>query len=271
MQNRQAALTRVATLVLAVLTAACVEAGTDPDVATSIEIDTIPYPSIVAGDSLRDEDGVVIPIPVQAFNSRNEALPQAPITFIVADTGTGLSIDGGGRVYADPTLAPDTLPHGPVRIVAQVGRLQSLARTLYITSRPDSIAPITPAVDTVAQPNGTTAIFSSDSLAVRLLTVLPEGTTDSVGFWLVRFELGDAQGAPVDTGYARLVGGTEVRSDRDTTNAAGVAARRVRVNISGYPAGAESDTLVITASARYRGQPVAGSPVQFMLVVRPSP
>ena len=265
------ALHRVTVAAAAVLLAACVETGTDPEVATSIEIDSLPFPSIVAGDSLRDEAGNILTIPVQAFNSRNEPLPQAPITFIVADTGTGLTIDAEGRVYADAALVPDTLPHGPVRIVAQVGQLQSIARTLFITSRPDSLAPVTPLVDTVTQLNATTAVFVSDTVAVRLLTLLSEGVTDSVGFWLVRFQLTDAQANPVDTAYARLVATGDVRTETDTTNQAGVAARRVRVNISGYPPGAESDTLLITASARYRGQPVAGSPVQFTLVVRPSP
>ena len=262
---------RITLLAAASLLAACVEAGTDPEVATSIEIDSIPFPSIVAGDSLRDEDGDILTIPVQAFNSRNEPLPQAPITFIVADTGTGLTIDSEGRVYADAGLTPDTLPHGPVRIVAQVGQLQSIARTLFITSRPDSLAAVTALVDTAARSDGTTAVFQSDSMAVRLLTLLPDGATDSVGYWLVRFELTDAQSLPVDTAYARLVATGDVRTETDTTNTAGVAARRVRVNISGYPPGAESDTLLISASARYRGQPVAGSPVQFTLVIRPSP
>lgn len=265
------ALRRIPLLAAALLAAACVEAGTDPEVATSIEIDTIPYPSVVAGDSLRDEAGMVIPIPVRAFNSRNELLPQAPITFIVADTGTGLTIDSEGRVYADPTLTPDTLPHGPVRIVAQVGQLQSIARTVFITSRPDSLAPVTPAVDTMTQPSGTTAVFTSDTLAVRVLTLGAEGVSDSVGYWLVRFELTDAGLAAVDTAYARLVASGDVRSETDTTGVLGVAARRVRINISGYPAGQESDTLLIRASALYRGQPVAGSPVQFTLIVRPSP
>ncbi len=265
------ALRRLALPFAAAIFAACVEAGTDPEVATSIEIDTIPYPSIVAGDSLRDEQGNVIAIPVQAFNSKNEPLPQAPITFIIADTATGLVIDAEGRVFADPDLVPDTLPHGPVRIVAQVGQLQSLARTLFITSRPDSMAAVSAAIDTAAQPNVGTAVFFSDTLAVRLLTLLPEGATDSVGYWLVRFELTDAQSAPVDTAYARLVATGNVRTELDTTGVAGVAARRVRLNISGYPAGQETDTLLVNASALYRGQPVAGSPVQFTLIVRPSP
>ena len=121
------ALLRLILAFAVIASAACVEAGTDPEVATSIEIDTIPYPSIVAGDSLRNDAGIVVPIPVQAFNSRNEPLPQAPITFIVADTAAGLVIDADGRVFADPALTPDTLPHGPVRVVAQVGQLQSTA------------------------------------------------------------------------------------------------------------------------------------------------
>ena len=250
--------------------AACVEVGTDPEVATSIQIDSLPYPSIVAGDSLRDEDGVVRAIPVQAFNSRNEPLPQAPVTYIVADTGTGLSIDDEGRIFADSALTSDTLPFGPVRLVAQVGSLQSQARSIYITWRPDSLDRVTAAVDTIIQPSVTTAVFTSDSLAVRLLNVSPTGAVRNVGFWLVRFALTDNRGMPVDTSYARLVAGDRL-SVVDTTNRSGVAARRVRVNISGYPAGAASDTLLITASARYRGQPVAGSPVQFTLIVQPSP
>lgn len=269
--NPAPALRRCSLLAAALLAAACVEAGTDPEVATSIEIDPIPWPSIVVGDSLRDEAGTAIPLPARAFNSRNEPLPQAPITYIVADTGTGLTIDAEGRVYADPALAPSTLPYGPVQIIAQVGRLQSIPRPLYITSRPDSLAAISPAVDTVTQTTGTTAVFTSDSLAVRLLTIGPEGVSDSVAYWLVRFELSNPGQGAVDTAYARLVGSGDVRTETDTTNVLGVAARRVRINISGYPAGQESDTLLITASARYRGQPVAGSPVQFTLIVRPSP
>ena len=252
-----------------IATAACVEAGTDPEVATSIQIDTLPFPSIVLGDSLRDTAGVVRGIPVLAYNSRNEPLPEAPITFIVADTGTGLSIDSEGRVFADAETGPDTLPYGPVRIIAQVGGLQSIARTIFITARPDSFERVSAPVDTATQPNGTTAVFTSDTIAARVLTMLPGGGTGPVAYWLVRFELTDAQLQPVDTAYARLVSGN-VRSEIDTTGRTGVASRRVRVNISGYPANAESDTLLVTASASYRGQPVPGSPVQFMLIVRPS-
>lgn len=263
-------ISRVALLFAVAGAAACVEVGTDPEVATSIQIDSLPYPSIVAGDSLRDDDGIVRAIPVQAFNSRNEPLPQVPVTYLVADTGTGLSIDGQGRIFADSTLTSDTLPFGPVRLVAQVGSLQSQARSLYITWRPDSLNRVTAAVDTMLQPSVTVAVFTSDSLAVQLLNVSGTGAVRNVGFWLVHFTLTNARGAPVDTSYARLVAGERL-SVVDTTNRSGVAARRVRVNISGYPAGAVSDTLLITASARYRGQPVAGSPVLFTLIVQPSP
>ena len=263
-------LRRVAALMLLVVTTACVEVGTDPEVATSIQLDSLPYPSIVAGDSLRDDDGVVQPLPVQAFNSRNELLPEAPVTYVIADTGTGLSIDAEGRVFADSALTPDTLPFGPVRLIAQVGSLQSQSRSIFITWRPDSLERVSAAVDTVTQPSVVTAIFTSDSLAVRVLNVPAGGSVRNVAWWLVHFTLTDARGAQVDTSYARLVAGERL-SVVDTTDRTGLASRRVRINISGYPAGAASDTLLITASARYRGQLIAGSPAQFTLIVRPSP
>ena len=44
---------------------ACIDLSTDPDEIVAIEFQDFPWPSIVAGDTLRDASGAVVPLTVR--------------------------------------------------------------------------------------------------------------------------------------------------------------------------------------------------------------
>ncbi|HSU96608.1 MAG TPA: hypothetical protein VLI40_05220, partial [Gemmatimonadaceae bacterium] len=75
---------------------------------------------------------------------------------------------------------------------------------------------------------------------------------------------------PSDTLLAQLVTRDGARkSTLDTTDATGTSQRRIRLR----PLSLKSvnDSVVVVATVRYRGIPVAGSPVRFVVQVKPHP
>jgi hypothetical protein len=75
--------------------------------------------------------------------------------------------------------------------------------------------------------------------------------------------------AITDTSVASLWTTASHVSVIDTTGADGTASRILRVRSLGLPTLTESVTVV--ASVRYRGAPVRGSPVSFVVQLRPKP
>ncbi|HSU97331.1 MAG TPA: hypothetical protein VLI40_08875, partial [Gemmatimonadaceae bacterium] len=79
---------------------ACAEINTDPNFAAAIAIDTLPFPSIVANDSLRDSLGVARPLHGSVFNIEGNVLSSIAVSFRTPDSGA--TIDSvSGYVVAD--------------------------------------------------------------------------------------------------------------------------------------------------------------------------
>jgi hypothetical protein len=55
----------------------------------------------------------------------------------------------------------------------------------------------------------------------------------------------------------------------DTTDASGIAGRKIRLHPLGLTSGTEVDSIVVNATAKYRGAPVPGSPVRLVLLFKP--
>jgi len=53
----------------------------------------------------------------------------------------------------------------------------------------------------------------------------------------------------------------------DTTDASGIAARRIRLNPAKLTA--LTDSIIVNASVKYRGANIRGSPVRLVLKVKP--
>jgi hypothetical protein len=243
-----------AILAAGALAAGCTDIDTGPNVATSIEFSALPFPAVVAGDTLRDTSGLAAPLRAIVFNSDNEEIVDAPAryaaleTVVTVDSVTGVLVAGPN---ADTTT----------RVVAYVGSLQAAPLRLSLVPRPDSVGP-SGTIDTLRYSVIDTTQNLSGDLAVR---VVHHGTTDDVPVrdWIVTFALADA----ADSVRARVVADNRRPSAADTTSAAGIAARKVRL----FPAGLTSprDSIVVLARVRYRGMHVAGSPLRLVLPVVP--
>ncbi|MBM3907161.1 MAG: hypothetical protein FJ363_03670 [Gemmatimonadetes bacterium] len=247
-------------VVMAGLVGACTEVGTAPDGIVALAFDTLPYPSVVAGDTLRDSTGKASPLRAIAYNADGDRIAEPAIRFIALDTGVDISSQGH--------LIATTRTSGTVRVVATAASLQSLQKTVTVTRAPSAFGVSGSAADTLryALPDAATNV--SKTMAVKL-TRDSAGTTVGVPGFLVSWRL-TFRGqtiAPGDTTLASLWDDARKVSVVDTTSTDGGAGRALRVRANALPASA--DSFVVYASARYRGAPVAGSPVKFVIHFRP--
>ncbi|MDA1082497.1 MAG: hypothetical protein O2973_12670 [Gemmatimonadetes bacterium] len=241
--------------------ASCTDVSAPADHVASLSFDRFPYPSVVAGDTLRDSLGVVAPLHAIAFNTAGDSLPDAAIQYIALDTG--VTIGPGGTLFANRTS-------GTVRIMASTNSLQVKPITLNVARRPDLATFSGESRDTVdyVVPDLASANVST-ALGVRVLTNDTTGGITATQGWIVSYQVffrGNAV-APGDTSVVYLVDGGK-RSTIDTTTTEGSASRSLRVRPIGITESA-TDSVIVIATVRYRGAHVAGSPLRFVVVLRP--
>ena len=243
------------TAAASVFCAACIDLTTDLDEIVAIEFAALPWPSVVAGDTLRDASGAAAPLTARLFDADGdvvtgpvEFLPQEPFVHVV-----------NGLLVADDTAT------GAAGIIASTSGIQSVSRQIEIVAAPDSMA-----ADGVIVPlqwvvPDDPSLNTSQPLAVRVLSALDAG----VRSWIVTFQLevDGLQIAPSDTTQIFLVGDNGRPSYADTTDASGRASRRVRLKIS--PGLVPPDSAVVTVNASYKGLPLLGSPVRLVLPLGP--
>ena len=277
---------RLTTLAVALIAgAACTDLPSDPNAAFSVEFRPAGSPSVVLGDELRDSLGIPAPLQAIAFNVKGDTIRGAPVRYRLvrnkADTllPPPATIDSvTGRVVASSTPSDATRSF---RVYAEIGGLQSVPETLYVTRRPDRLV----AVDSVVT-HFLSFLPTADSLpvtpavSVRLLHNTDGLAGDTVvPRYEVRFRIVSPVSAATDTAYVMLTAGDKRRSTVDTTDANGLASRQLRVrrsrfNLDAAVAPGDSlirDTIRVEASAYYKGGAVAGSPVslRFILTARP--
>ena len=281
-----------ASVALAAASAACSEAKTGPDTPVALSFDSLPAPSIVIGDTLRDSTGAAAPFRATAYNSDGDPIPTAPIHWFVLtrDTlnrATGdtvlLEVDSLTGVAVAPVPSnPDlvyTRSATNVTIVPQVSGLPGPSRQIALTLRPDSLA-ATPVTDTagpsrvdtttlarVTKPVQAQVLHDSASLGRRFLPVRA---------WIVRYAL-EYHGAavPATSRAFRVVSDASPfrRSDQDTTDASGGAARRVAIDPDSLSVAATGgvDSITVVVSASYRGLPLRGVPARVTIPIRIAP
>lgn len=236
--------------------AACIDLSVDPDEIVAIELAAFPWPSVVAGDTLRDATGAVVPLVARLFDGGGDVV-EGPVEFIPARGG--VRIINGNRLVADDTTT------GTVGILASVPGIQSVIREIEIVPAPISLVAfgvVTPLRWVVTgDPNANI----SQPLSARVVAAADSG----VRSWIVTFQLeaGGRQIAESDTTQIFLVGDNGRPSYADTTDDSGMASRRVRLRI--VPGLVPPDSAVITMRASYKGQALAGSPVRLVLPLSP--
>jgi hypothetical protein len=239
-------------ILVAFCVSACIDLSTDPDEISAIEFVELPWPSIVAGDTLRDANGVAVPLAARLFDGDGDIV-SGPVEFL--PQRTTLRIVNGDRLVADDTAT------GSVGLIASTTGIQSVVRQVEIVQAPASLVAdgtIIPLEWVVPDdPN----LNTSQPLTARILSA----TGASVRSWIVTFQL-EAGGRVIpqnDTTQIFLIGDNGRPSYVDTTDVSGRVARRVRLRIA--PGLTPPDSAVITVRASYRGLPLTGSPVTLVL------
>jgi uncharacterized membrane protein len=250
-------------VVLAAVAGSCTEIGMSPTTITSLEFDSLPYPAVVTGDTLRDSLGRAVPLHAIAFNAAGRIVPNPSITYLALDSG--LTIGPTGIVTAQ-------LRNGAVRVIASAPGLQSVPETLTVARRPDTVFATSPVVDTllyVLPDNAGSNV--SPALTLQLATRDTAGGIAGTQGWLVSYQVlfhGNVL-AVTDTSVASLWNGASKPALIDTTAAGGTASRTLRVRPAGLPTAVESVTVV--ATVRYRGAPVPGGPIKYLIQIRKHP
>ena len=240
---------------------ACADVGNAPDVAVALEFDSIPYPAVLAGDTLRDSLGVAAALKGVAYNARGGVIAGAPIAFLSLDTG--VTIDAGGFLST-------TRRSGQIRLVASINGLQSADRAITVTRRPDTlIAPtVTRLSYAYALPDAATNLAPEMKVTLQSFDIAG-GVSPAVTGWLVRWRVvhnGDTL-TQSDTSRVVLQSPAGRRVRLDTTKTDGTSARRLRVfaNTISPP----RDSFFVIAEVKRHGIQVRGSPVRFVVTVAP--
>lgn len=231
--------------------AACVDIPTGADDVLSAQFDPLPSPSVVVGDSLRDTLGVVRPVTVTAYNYSGDEVSNPGFRFSTIDRGirvdslTGIvigdSVRTGARIFA---------------VTKEVTTIASIAVTL----RPDTLAGSNDR-DTLAYSLTDTANIS-DAIGVKVMNRV-DTTLSAVGSYIVSFRIV----SPADTTLARLVNDNSARSAIDTTDGGGIAQRRIKLDVTKLTS--PVDSIIVEATAKYRGMNIRGSPWRLVLNVKP--
>lgn len=263
-------------IIASVVAAACADVGTGPEVPAAIELPPFAFPSIVVGDTLRDSLGVVQPIRAIVRNSAGDIIADARPSYVYADLNrdTAFRVDSATGIV----VAREKVSSG--RIAARIGSSLQVLRPLIATGRPDTAVAGTapPALLLSLLPDTGRARAEGNTTAPLPVAVRSrEGTsTSGVNGWLVSFRLVRPANPTNDTTRGAFLVDEQLRpSVLDTTSTDGAASRRVRVRPAQFPAAQGTarvtDTVIVEATARYRGQFVKGAPVRVLVqVIRPA-
>lgn len=240
---------------------ACDGVVTDPDAVAALDFDGIAFPAVVSGDTLRDGAGVATPLTATVYNGRGNVLADAPVQFFSLDSG--VTIDAAGHLIA-------TRASGAVRLVASIAGLQSQRRTVQVTAAPDTVRTgDTDITYTYNIPDSPPSVSPALSLTLQGADT-GSGSAPGVAGWLVRWRIvhqGDTI-APTDTSKVALWPASATRHGLlDTTRTDGTTSRRLRVYANLLPV--QPDSFIVIAEIRARGVQVPGSPVRYVVNIRP--
>jgi len=241
--------------IVGLIAVACTDISGSSTSVLSIQFDSLSAPSVVVGDTLRDTTGAVIRPVVHAFNFQGEEIIPAPVFFLSPDSG--ITVDSVTGI-----VVGDSLRSTPARIVATIGTLQAI-QNVDVTLRPDLVQAVN-ALDSLQYSLLDTTLNVSSQLQVKLTHgVAPNDS--AVKSYIVSFAIV----AQSDPQLGELVNDAGKPSVVDTTDASGIAGRKIRLHPLFLSSGTAVDSIVVNATAKYRGTQVNGSPVRLVLLLKP--
>jgi hypothetical protein len=248
-------LVSVAAAVLIAVAIACVDVTGAKNDILSIQFDSLASPSVVLNDSLRDTTGALALPHVTAYNFGGTPVAGAVVRYRSADRGVTVdSITG--------LIRGDSIRSTPARIIATVGAIQA-QQLLSIALRPDTMKAGN-ALDSIRYSLIDTTLNLSGNVTVSLRH--GSAAADSaVAAYLVSFAIV----SPANPALADLVDESGRKSRVDTTDASGVAGRRIRLHATALSGPTVSDSIIINATAKFRGVVVKGGPVRLVVRIKP--
>lgn len=252
---------RLTMLAAALFLAGCTELGSDPAAVVALELENVPVPAAVVGDTLRDTTGAPLALTARAFNVQNQPVPDAPIRFLVLDTAI-LEVDS-----ITGTLVGKRV--GQAAVIASVQGLQSERITVRVTLRPDTAAGLDSLRRSMQLSLTSPTAASSGPLRMFVghdTTIAGRDTAVAVPNWLVRYRIvfpADSTVSETDTTRVVLANDLGRLSTLDTTDASGIASRAVRLSTA---VAVIPDSVIVEASARRPdGSALPGAPVRFVI------
>jgi len=246
---------------------ACLDLGGPKEGVISISSLHLPSPSVVVGDLMRDSLGNPAPLSITAFGPNGEELPGEPVTFVTLDSTV--------RIDADGTLHGITIDTLGARVIAGAGQLQTPPQRVIVTVAPTTATKSTTStpIQFVAETPDTTN--NSNWSPGLVVTVKGAGGAAAQGY-IVTYSVIESPDAQVPGTPTAYIGNDAARAmSRDTTDTKGEASRRVILRQSAIAtdvrAGTRSDTVIVSASVKYLGADVPGSPMQFIIPVSRKP
>jgi hypothetical protein len=234
---------------------ACTEISSNKNDVLSVRFDTLAAPSVVVGDTLRDTLGVISLARATAFNYQNDSILSPPVRFRALDRGVTVDSLNG-------LIIGDSLRATAVRIIASVGPVQA-QQLLSTTLRPDTIFNPTALPDSLVYSFADTTKNISVGAGIELMH---RSTVDSaVPNYIVSFAIT----SPLNNAAVELVNDAGLASHVDTTSSDGTARRRIRLHL-GIAGTNVPDSVIIAATAKYRGSNVKGSPVRVVVKIHKS-
>lgn len=253
-RSRRSAVLASALAFAAAAALACEDVSGGSSSVLSIQFDSLGAPGVVLGDSLRDTTGAVIHPVAHAYNFSGDEILPSPAWFQSPDSG--ISVDSATGIVVGDSLRT------AARIIATVGRLQAIQK-VDVTLRPELIAAVD-GFDSLTY----SLIDSTKNFSPTLTVKLTHGVAPNdsvVGSYIVSFNIVSQS----DPNLAQLINDAKIRSVVDTTDATGTAGRAIHLRPELINTASGVDSIVVNASARFRGALVNGSPVRLVLKVKP--
>jgi hypothetical protein len=251
-------------LVFAALGVACLDLSA-PIGPASISTIQLPAAFVVRGDTMRDSAGTPAPPVINQFNSKGQLIGgDAPQFFI---------LDSAPAAHFDPTTGVLVGDHlGTVNFIGQIRGLQTPPVPVAVTVQPTVIDQGTGAKDTIKAPltQDTTVAPGSSPLPILVRGAGDTAVQGVVVHYVITRTLASnnakpavyitsGPGGPLTTTDTTIVGGS---ATKDLLNVRASFLADVAI-----ATGQKVDSVIVQATASYKGTPLAGSPVTFVFHV----
>jgi len=235
---------------------ACHDISVGAGKAAAVSLDSLASPSIVVGDTLRDTLGVARPLRGTAYDDNGDPIPGFTLRFRALDPGITVDSITGVAVA-------DSIRSTPSRIIVDAKGLQTSPVNLFVVPVPDTFFVASSPDSLVYSLTDTTPALSGP-----LSVIVGHRSSATLGYDPVQaYIVSYTMTYPTDTVLARLVNGNNNRTTVDTTASDGSASVAVRLRPLSLTQ--PTDSVVVLASVRYRGSFLSGSPLRFVLRVKP--